>query len=100
MEEHIHFGPMGINTACNCENANIINSEKVKKRKISIMDNRLSDIKDSERYRWLRLKFSMGEESYIGEWISSEDELDKYIDEQIIKEQQKELMGKPSFVME
>ncbi len=63
------------------------------------MYDRLSDIKNSERYRWLRLKFSMGEETYIGEWVSSEDELDKYIDEQIIKEQQGELMEKPSFVI-
>ena len=50
------------------------------------MNERLSEIKDSERYRWLRLKFANGEETYIGEWVTSEDELDKYIDEQIIKE--------------
>ena len=47
----------------------------------------MDDIKDAERYRWLRFKFSIGEETYIGEWMASEDKLDKYIDEQIIKEQ-------------
>ena len=56
------------------------------------MNERLSEIKDSERYRWLRLKLADGEETYVGEWITSEDELDKYIDEQIIKEQQEEMV--------
>ncbi len=38
MEEHIHFSPMGINTACNCKSADIINLEKVKKDKYKIIE--------------------------------------------------------------
>lgn len=35
---------------------------------------------DAERYRWLRSQFAQGNETYIGEGITSEEELDKYID--------------------
>jgi len=39
--------------------------------------------KDIERYRWLRKQFAMGLETYIGEFITSEDSLDKYIDRKL-----------------
>jgi len=44
---------------------------------------------DEKRYRWLRRQFAKGEETYIGEWITSEDELDRYIDQKIIEEENK-----------
>ena len=43
-------------------------------------------LQDANRYRWLRSKFAEGEETYIGEWITSEDDLDKYIDEKMVGE--------------
>ena len=42
--------------------------------------------KDAQRYRWLRQQFAQGRESYIGEDMSSEEETDKYIDNQMKKQ--------------
>lgn len=42
---------------------------------------RLSDTSlDAARYRWLRSQYARGQETYLAEGISNEDELDKYID--------------------
>ena len=41
------------------------------------------DIKNAIRYKWLRKQFAQGEETYIGEWVTDEQELDKYIDEML-----------------
>ena len=35
---------------------------------------------DAERYKWLRAEFAAGRETYIGEWMPSGEDLDKYID--------------------
>ena len=39
--------------------------------------------KDAERYRWLRKKYSEGDETYLAEGITSGIQLDEYIDKQI-----------------
>ena len=36
--------------------------------------------RDAERYKWLRAEFAAGRETYIGEWMPSGEDLDKYID--------------------
>ena len=41
---------------------------------------------DAKRYRWLRSKLVNGNETYIGEWITSENELDEYIDKKMALE--------------
>jgi len=43
----------------------------------------------ANRYRWLRKEFAEGRETYLAEGIPSEDELDRYIDEQLRKAQEK-----------
>jgi len=42
---------------------------------------------DAVRYQWLRNEFAHGRETYLAEGIPSGEELDKYIDEQLRKEQ-------------
>ena len=42
--------------------------------------------KDAKRYRWLRKEFAAGHETYIGESMCSEEETDKYIDNQMEKQ--------------
>lgn len=37
-------------------------------------------VRDAARYRWLRIEFAAGRETYIGEAICSENEMDAYID--------------------
>lgn len=44
---------------------------------------------DVKRYQWLRNEFSHGRETYIGESMPSGESLDKYIDEQLKKAQEK-----------
>ena len=44
---------------------------------------------DAIRYRWLRKEFGAGRETYLAECIPSEEYLDKYIDEQLRKAQEK-----------
>lgn len=44
------------------------------------------DTTDAIRYRWLREKLANGEETYIGEWLTSESRLDEYIDDKIKSE--------------
>ena len=44
---------------------------------------------NANRYQWLRKEFAAGRETYLAEGIPSEDELDKYIDEQLRKAQEK-----------
>jgi hypothetical protein len=44
---------------------------------------------DAIRYRWLRKEFGAGRETYLAESIPSGEWLDKYIDEQIRKAQEK-----------
>lgn len=44
---------------------------------------------NANRYQWLRNEFANGRETYLAEGIPSEDKLDKYIDEQIRKAQEK-----------
>jgi len=44
---------------------------------------------DAIRYRWLRKEFGAGRETYLAECIPSEEYLDKYIDEQLRKAQDK-----------
>ena len=46
-------------------------------------------IDDAIRYRWLRKEFGAGRETYLAECIPSEEYLDKYIDEQLKKAQEK-----------
>jgi hypothetical protein len=41
--------------------------------------------KDVHRYQWLRAEFAAGRETYIGEWMPSGEELDRYIDAQMDK---------------
>jgi len=40
---------------------------------------------DAVRYQWLRNEFAHGRETYLAEGIISGQDLDKYIDEQLIK---------------
>jgi len=51
-----------------------------------ILDNMIAC---ANRYRWLRKEFSEGRETYLAEDIPSEEYLDKYIDEQMRKAQEK-----------
>ena len=44
---------------------------------------------DAERYKWLRAEFAAGRETYLAEGIPSGESLDKYIDEQLRKAQEK-----------
>ena len=44
---------------------------------------------DAIRYRWLRKEFGAGRETYLAECIPSEEYLDKYIDKQLRKAQEK-----------
>ena len=44
---------------------------------------------DERRYRWLRKELAEGRETYIGEWVTSPETLDKYIDAQIKKASEK-----------
>jgi hypothetical protein len=44
--------------------------------------------KDAKRYRWLRVKFSQGYETYIAESIETEKQLDDYIDNAMSKERE------------
>jgi hypothetical protein len=44
---------------------------------------REEDSVDALRYRWLRKEYSKGNETYIAESITSEESLDRYIDEQM-----------------
>jgi hypothetical protein len=48
--------------------------------------NQLTDV---IRYQWLRKEFANGRETYLAEGIPSEDNLDRYIDEQLRKAQEK-----------
>ena len=43
-------------------------------------------ILNAKRYEWLRSKFAEGQETYIGEWITSECQLDEYVDGEIAEE--------------
>ena len=38
---------------------------------------------DAARYRWLRERYGVGDETYLAEGITSESELDEYIDAQL-----------------
>ena len=49
-------------------------------------NNALCCEQDAKRYRWLRSKLVNGNETYIGEWITSENELDEYIDKKMALE--------------
>jgi len=42
---------------------------------------------DAVRYQWLRNEFLHGRETYLAEGISSGEDLDKYIDEQLRKKE-------------
>jgi len=44
---------------------------------------------NANRYQWLRKEFANGRETYLAEGIPSEDKLDRYIDEQLRKAQEK-----------
>jgi len=44
---------------------------------------------DSVRYQWLRNEFALGRETYLAEGMPSGESLDKYIDEQLRKSQEK-----------
>ena len=44
---------------------------------------------NANRYQWLRKEFANGRETYLAEGIPSEDKLDRYIDEQLRKVQEK-----------
>ena len=64
-------------------NATTNRKEEADGHKPSVLSDLLGCQKDAERYRWLRSKFAEGDETYIGEWLTSEDDLDKYIDEKM-----------------
>ena len=40
-------------------------------------------LQDALRYRWLRRKYAIGEETYLAEGIVSEKNLDEYIDDNL-----------------
>lgn len=40
----------------------------------------IKDRQDALRYRWLVEQFCEGYESYLGEWVTSKEQLDVYID--------------------
>ena len=44
---------------------------------------------NSARYEWLRTEFAHGRETYLAEGMPSGESLDKYIDEQLRKAQEK-----------
>jgi hypothetical protein len=44
---------------------------------------------NANRYQWLRKEFANGRETYLAEGIPSEDKLDRYIDKQLRKAQEK-----------
>jgi hypothetical protein len=44
---------------------------------------------DALRYQWLRTEFEAGRETYLAEGMPSGESLDKYIDEQLRKAQEK-----------
>lgn len=44
---------------------------------------------DAIRYQWLRNEFAHGRETYLAEGMPSGESLDKYIDEQLRKAQEK-----------
>ena len=44
---------------------------------------------DALRYQWLRTEFEAGRETYLAEGMTSGESLDKYIDEQLRKAQEK-----------
>jgi len=41
---------------------------------------------DAERYRWFRENMASGHDPYTCEWVTKEEHLDKYIDEEMKKE--------------
>ncbi len=58
--------------------------EKARKSIESINDEKLVD--DAKRYRWLRHKYGIGFETYLAEGITTENDLDEYIDTKINQE--------------
>ena len=58
-----------------------------------LIDQQIEEIEalkaNSVRYEWLRTEFAHGRETYLAEGMPSGESLDKYIDEQLRKAQEK-----------